>query len=85
MTDEWKRVLLIAGVVVLVGVAGVTGYNSLKGNSEPRVTAEFQRMSASEQNQYLDQRERKRRSGGRAPMRRLPDDPPGLNIPTAPK
>src|SRR4051812_47299438 len=63
MTDELKRGLLIVGVVVLVGVAGVTGYNSLKGNSEPRLTDEFQRMSTSEKNHYLDERERKRRAG----------------------
>jgi hypothetical protein len=79
MSERLKIGLLIAAVAVLVGLAGISGFRSLRGTAEPRVSPDFQRLNPREQQQLLDQAERDRRSAGKRPERRLPEDPPGFN------
>jgi hypothetical protein len=81
MSERLKMGLLIAAVAVLVGLAGISGFRSLRGTAQPRVSPDFQRLSPRAQQQLLDQAERDRRAAGKVPERRLPEDRPGFNPP----
>jgi hypothetical protein len=74
VNDRVKVVLLIVVVALLIAIAGVRGYRSLRGTAQPRVSPDFQRLSPAQQQQLLDQAERDRRAVGKAPDRVLPED-----------
>lgn len=74
MNERTKLGLLIAAAVLLVAFAGWRGFRSMQGGAEPRVSPDFQRLSAPQQQQLLDQAERDRRAMGKKPDRRLPED-----------
>jgi hypothetical protein len=74
MKERTKVGLLIAAIVLLIAVAGWSGFRSMRGTAEPTVSPDFQRLSAPQQQQLLDQAERDRRAMGKKPDRRLPED-----------
>ena len=77
MSDRVKTALLVAAVIILVCIAGINGFRSLRGNAQPSISPDFQRLNAQQQQQLLDQAERDRRAMGKRPERRLPEDRPG--------
>ncbi|HZO90839.1 MAG TPA: hypothetical protein VFB38_21105 [Chthonomonadaceae bacterium] len=81
MNERTKVALLTIAVVVLLGVAGIVAFRSLKGTAEPTVSAAYQRMAPNERQQLEFDMERKRRKYGKPPILHLPEDPPGFPPP----
>jgi hypothetical protein len=77
MSERTKTALLIAAVIILVCIAGINGFRSMRGTAQPSISPAFQRLNAQQQQQLLDQAERDRRAMGKRPERPLPEDRAG--------
>ncbi len=81
MDERLKTGLLSAVVVALVVVAAIIGFRTLKGKSEPTISADYLRMPPDQRQKVVDDMERKRRAVGKPALLHLPEDPPGFPPP----